>query len=81
MLGKGNLVKTNILFFIHTPEKHPFWPRMASFTSLFFHEIDQFQVLGDVEISYIGFGDDSKKILISISLFIIYETILSYNII
>ena len=54
---------------------------MASFTSLFFHEIDQFQVLGDVEISYIGFGDDSKKILISISLFIIYETILSYTII
>ena len=26
-----------------------------------------FQVLGDVEISYIGFGDDSKKNLIFIS--------------
>ena len=41
---------------------------MASRTSLFSHEINGFQVLGDVEISYIGFGDDSKKNLIFISL-------------
>ena len=74
MLRKGNLVKTNILFFpLYILRKNiRFGLGWLPLPPSFFHEINRFQVHGDVEISYIGFGDDSKKILISISLFIYY---------